>query len=57
VRTQGGTLSTFWAVRYGVPCQSQAGVSSANVGQEAPRWFSGYSTIARVVGDPHTPGH
>ena len=55
--SQGGTLNTFWAVRYGVPCQTQAGVTSANVGQEAPHRFSGYSTVAPAIGDPHTPSH
>ena len=45
----------FWAVRYGVPCQPQTGVTSANVGQEAPCRFSGYSTIIPVVSNPHTP--
>ena len=54
--TQGGTLSNLRAVRYGVPCQSQTGVITANVEQEAPCRFSGYSAITPVVGDPHTPG-
>jgi len=53
---QGGTLNPFWAVRYGAPCQPQTGVIFTNVGQEAPRRFSGYSAVAPVVGDPHTPG-
>ena len=56
VETQGGTLNYFWAVWYGAPCQSQTGVIIANVRQEAPCRFSGYSTAAPVVGDPHTPG-
>jgi len=56
VETQGGTLNYFWAVRYGTPCQSQTGVIIANVGQEAPCRFSGYSMAAPVIGDPHTPG-
>jgi len=54
--TQGGTLNRFWAVQYGAPCQSQTGVIIANVGQEAPCRFSGYSTVALAAGDPHTPG-
>jgi len=54
VETQGGTLSTFWAVRSGVPCQPQAGVIFTKVGQEAPRRFSGYSVVAPITGDPHT---
>jgi len=52
---QGGTLNTFWAVWYGMPCQSQAGVTSANVGQEAPHRFSGYSTVILATGDPPHP--
>jgi len=56
MRAQGGTLNTFWAVWYGMPCQPQAGVTIANVGQEAPHRFSGYSAAAPVAGDPHTPG-
>ena len=35
----------------------KAGVIIADVGQEAPRRFSGYSAVAPAVGDPHTPGH
>jgi len=53
---QGGTLNYFWVVRYSVPCQLQAGVTIAKVGQEAPRRFSGYSLATPVIGDPHTPG-
>jgi len=40
-----------------MPCQPQAGAIFANVGQEAPHRFSGYSTVAQAVSDPHTPGH
>ena len=53
---QGGTLSTSWAAWYGLPCQSQAGVIMAKVEQEAPRRFSGYSSVTQADGDPHTPG-
>jgi len=55
VETQGGTLNYFWAVRYGVPCQSQTGVIIANVGQEAPCRFSGYSTVAPTASLPWCP--
>jgi len=56
VETQGGTLNYFWVVWYGAPCQLQTGVIIANVGQEAPCRFSGYSAAAPAVGNPHTPG-
>ena len=52
-----GHLSNFWVVWYGLPCQPQAGVTIAYVGQEAPHRFSGYSAITPIVGDPHTPSH
>ena len=53
--TQGGTLNYFWAVRYGAPCQSRTGVIIANVGQEAPCRFSGYSTVTPTVATPTLP--
>ena len=56
VEPQGGTLNQFWVVWYGAPCQSQTGAIITNVRQEAPRRFSGYSTVAPTTGDPHTPG-
>jgi len=40
VGPQGGTLNEFWAVRYGLPCQSQTGVITAYVEQEAPCSFT-----------------
>jgi len=48
-------LNTSWAVRYGMPCQPQAGVTIANVGQEAPHRFSGYSTVLWLAATPTLP--